>query len=77
MPLSLAEASKVLRELTSKRSCVRCFQNHIEAWFIEATESSNIFYQTVMLYDGQELTVTEAHTTRVDKPKLSDITDTW
>jgi hypothetical protein len=56
---------------------VRCFQNHIEAWFIEATESSNIFYQTVMLYDGQELTVTEAHTTRVDKPKLSDITDTW
>ena len=76
MPLHLTEASEVLKELTNKRSYVKRFQNHIEAWFFELTENPNIFYQTVMRYDGKELTVTKAHKVRVDKPRLLDITDT-
>jgi len=77
MPLHLTEASEVLKGLTNKRSYVKRFQNYIEAWFFELTENPNIFYQTVMRYDGKELTVTKAHKVRVDKPRLLDITDTW
>jgi hypothetical protein len=77
MPLNLAEASQVLRELTSKRSYVKRVQNHLLAWFFELTENPNIFYQTVMRYDGRELTVTKVHKVRVDLPVMSDITKTW
>jgi hypothetical protein len=77
MPLSLDEAFEVLRRLTNKPNYVLHLKDRVKAWFFELTENPNMLYQTVMSYDGEELTVEKAYYVQVEPPAQSDITKTW